>query len=96
MAAAAENNNPPIPMLADNQQWRIVWYAPNEEDEEDIVTRFHQAWAIAVAPARIENEPGWVLPEREFIWNSFANVPAVQSLTVANHADGRSITLSRV
>lgn len=95
MAAAAENHIPPNPMLADNQQWRIVWTAPNEEDEEDIVTRFHQAWAIAVAPARIENEPAWVFPDREFIWNAFAN-PELQSLLVASHADGRAITLSRV
>jgi hypothetical protein len=95
MAAAAENNNPPNLMMADNRQWRIVWTAPNEDDDEETVPRFHQAWAVAVAPARIENEPDWNVPGRDFIWNSFGN-PEIQSLTVATHADGRTITLSRV
>ena len=95
MAAAAENNQPISPLLADNHHWRIVWTAPDEPDEEDTVVRFYQAWAIAVSPARIERDAAWVFPDREFIWNSFVN-PEVQTVTVATHNDGRTITLSRV
>ena len=95
MAAAEANNNQPHPMLADNRQWRIVWTAPDEPDEDDTVMRFHQAWAVAVSPARIERDPAWVVPDREFIWNSFAN-PEIQSLTVATHNDGRTVTLTRM
>ena len=95
MAAAEANNNQPHPLLVDNRQWRIVWTAPDEPDEEDTVMRFHQAWAVAVSPARIERDPAWIVPDREFIWNSFAN-PEIQTLAVATHNDGRSITLTRL
>jgi hypothetical protein len=107
MAAAAANNNlpqqqpqqppqPPPDMMADNRQWRIVWSAPNEDDEEDTVSRFHTAWAIAVAPARIENDPEWLVPDRAFVWDTFADEPDLQEMTVAWHNDGRIIRLSRV
>jgi hypothetical protein len=108
MAAAAANNNlpqqqqlppppaPPPPMMADNRQWRIVWSAPDEDDDEDIVSRFHTAWAIAVAPARIENDPEWLVPDRAFVWDTFTDEPDLQEMTVAWHNDGRIIRLSRV
>lgn len=95
MDAAANNNPPPHPMMADNRQWRIVWTAPDEPDETDTVMRFHQAWAVAVSPARIERDPTWVVPDRVFIWDSFAN-PEIQTLTVARHNDGRTVTLTRM
>lgn len=89
-------NNPPNPLLlADNQQWRIVWTAPDEPDEDDTLMRFHQAWAVAVSPARIERDPAWVVPTRDFIWESFAN-PEIQTVTVATHNDGRTVSLTRL
>lgn len=94
-AAAANNNQPPHPMMVDNRQWRIVWTDPDEPAEEDTVSRFHQAWAIAVAPARIERDPAWLVPDRAFVWDSFAD-PELQTLIVASHNDGRVITLTRL
>jgi hypothetical protein len=101
-AAAQQNPNPnpnpnqPQPWAGDQTQWRIVWTAPGEQDEELIRTGFGTAWAIAVAPARIENDPAWLMPDRAFVWDAFAADPAVQSLEVASHADGRITRLTRL
>ena len=99
-AAAAQQQNPnpnqPQPWAGDQTQWRIVWTAPGEQDEELIRTGFGTAWAIAVAPARIENDAVWLMPDRAFVWDAFAVDAAVQSLEVASHADGRRVRMTRL
>ena len=99
-AAAAANNNqpaePPHPMMADNRQWRIIWTAPDEPDEEDTVARFHQAWAIATSVPRMEQDPEWLIPHRAFVWDTLEAQPGLQSIVVASHADGRTVTLTRL
>lgn len=98
-AAAAQQQNPPPnaqPWAGDQTQWRVVWTAPNEPDEEDVILGFGTAWAIAVAPARIENDAVWLMPDRAFVWDAFAVDAAVQSLEVASHADGRRVRMTRL
>lgn len=96
-AAVAQQQQPNAqPWAGDQTQWRVVWMAPNEPDEEDVILGFGAAWAIAVAPARIENDPVWLLPDRAHVWDAFAADAAVQTLLVASHADGRQARLTRL
>jgi hypothetical protein len=96
-AAAAQQQQPQNnPWAGDQTQWRIVWTAPNEADEEDVILGFGAAWAIAVAPARIENDGIWRMPDRAHVWDAFAVDAAVQSLEVASHDDGRRVRLTRL
>jgi hypothetical protein len=95
MAAAAEAAQVRAAMVANQGQWRVSWAEANEPPEEDVVQRFRRAWAIAVSPARIENDPAWVYPREAEIWALFMN-PAVLSTVVATHPDGRVVTLTRM
>lgn len=83
-------------MMVDNRQWRIVWTAPDEPDEEDTVNRFHQAWAIATSVPRMEQDPEWLIPHRAFVWDTFTDDPELQTAIVASHNDGRTVTLTRL
>ena len=97
-AAAAQQQQPNAqnnPWAGDQTQWRVVWTAPNEPDEEDVILGFGTAWAIAVAPARIENDGIWLMPDRAHVWDAFAVFDAI-SMEVASHDDGRRVRLTRL
>ena len=95
-AAAAQQQQPNAqPWAGDETQWRVVWTAPNEADEEDVIIGFGAAWAIAVAPARIENDGIWLMPDRAHVWDAFAVFDAI-SMEVATHDDGRRVRLTRL
>lgn len=90
MAAAAA-------VAADQGQWRVTWTEINEPPEQEVIRRFRRAWAMAVAPARIEwaEDRRWVYLTEAETWNLFAD-GALQEAQVAHHPDGRTVTLARM
>ncbi len=82
-------------MVADQNQWRVTWAEDPDPPEQDVIQKFRRAWAIAVSPARIERDPAWDYPREAEIWTLFTD-PAVLSVVVATHPDGRAVTLARM
>lgn len=80
------------PLFQDARQWEIIWSEPGEPDHIELEARFRKAWDIALADARIEHD-GWQYPTREESWVALVAVPAGQSIVVATHADGRTVSL---
>ena len=82
---------------ADQGQWRVTWTENNEPPVQDVIRRFRRAWAMAVAPARIEwaEDRRWVYLSEAETWALFAD-GAVQEAQVAHHPDGRTVTLARM
>ena len=84
----------PPALQGDQTQWSLTFTDPGEPDETEVQTGFRRAWAIAVSPARIEQD-GWEYTNRDAVWALFQDA-AVQMIVVAHHPDGRDVRMTRL
>ena len=78
-----------------NLQWCIIRREPGHPDVTELHTGLHNAYTASTAAARQEQDPIWLIPDFAYIRDMIAEEPD-QPQTVASHADGRTILLSRV
>lgn len=100
------------PALAnDDTQWRITWSAPDEAPEITHRNGFRRAYAVATGIAYMENDASddeddedddeagealWFITDRAHTWQLFAGNPALDTVIIALHPDGRTIRLTRL
>lgn len=75
-----------------NIQWRIIWQTPGHPDVTELHSGLNNAYTAATQQ---EHAPEWLIPQYAYIRDVLAEDPDIPR-TVASHADGRTILLSRV
>ena len=89
------NAAPALAINDANLQWRVTTQEPGHPDVTQFHTGLYNAYTASTAPVRQEQDPVWLIPDFAYVRDMLADNPDIAQ-TVASHADGRTILLSRV